>query len=815
MEQKEKSPKLKVKKKPVKKVVLVAKKEKVANNAKSASKPKSTTTGSIVKRKPIQRTPRTKRTPTPLKPEAEPTDINPNTSVIIPKTAPLRLIRKAQLLNSLFSPQVEKSIYYISYIASICFFLVGSALIISNYLSKDINHLHQFAQLSGSTETITTTQDTTNTSTQPVFNFISTIPDNITETTIITFTVTNAKEVVSKITPVGTTGFISLDTVVFSDGKFKTSIPFDKLAAGYYNLLILVKPSDGTQALSYSSKTFFIGSKEQEEIFNNLKLTDTSTTDTNITTKDISDLDSEKELESGSGDMTITDTTEANATVSTTDKTSTTYTKEPVTDEPINTPVLTSDTKTTDKDDVITSTETTYTFRITSSQKNFSDTSLIDVDTSSRFSFVELYARQTQSRTPFFITLATKRDTVWRFIFDSKNIPNGEYEFFAKSTLDGKEIRSASLIATVFNEPTANAPVIRSSEPVKTVSPDATREFTSIAPTNSISTTTKTVAERQAENLMLDNSSELSDLMQRYSVAIQTGDKTLIKSVENSIEELRSKIVIESLNNTETRYISDDIDEELAKNISDLQERANLFEEVRKQRSNGETATDTDGDGVSDIDEIKIYKTHPELADTDGDGVTDGVEIMGGFDPHSTKAESIITFQSPKESIAIVRDDVLKIEEVTSIILADQPENKSGLIEIKGRSIPNSFVTIYIFSTPTVVTVRTDADGNFVYTLDKELDDGQHDVYVAMTDNKGDIVAQSSAFTFVKDALAITRVNASEGVVTEPVVITESTDKMYRVVVGVGILAFGLILLMLGLTLKPKEEIISDVINVE
>ncbi len=33
------------------------------------------------------------------------------------------------------------------------------------------------------------------------------------------------------------------------------------------------------------------------------------------------------------------------------------------------------------------------------------------------------------------------------------------------------------------------------------------------------------------------------------------------------------------------------------------------------------------GDGLTDGDEINIYKTNPRLADTDGDGLTDGDEI--------------------------------------------------------------------------------------------------------------------------------------------------------------------------------------------
>jgi hypothetical protein len=43
---------------------------------------------------------------------------------------------------------------------------------------------------------------------------------------------------------------------------------------------------------------------------------------------------------------------------------------------------------------------------------------------------------------------------------------------------------------------------------------------------------------------------------------------------------------------------------------------------------------DTDGDGLSDWDELNIYHTSPYLADTDSDGIPDGVEIKNGTDPN-------------------------------------------------------------------------------------------------------------------------------------------------------------------------------------
>ncbi len=43
--------------------------------------------------------------------------------------------------------------------------------------------------------------------------------------------------------------------------------------------------------------------------------------------------------------------------------------------------------------------------------------------------------------------------------------------------------------------------------------------------------------------------------------------------------------------------------------------------------------TDSDGDGLTDADEVYVYGTHPAIPDTDGDGIPDGMEAALGSDP--------------------------------------------------------------------------------------------------------------------------------------------------------------------------------------
>lgn len=105
------------------------------------------------------------------------------------------------------------------------------------------------------------------------------------------------------------------------------------------------------------------------------------------------------------------------------------------------------------------------------------------------------------------------------------------------------------------------------------------------------------------------------------------------------------------------------------------------------------------------------------------------------------------------------------IEATTSVPTTVVDEGPKQLV-LAGKAMPDTFVTIYIYSSPIIVTVKTDSDGNWSYTLDKELPDGEHEAYVALTDRAGRVVSKSESFSFVKEAQAVT--------ITKPAIIPES-----------------------------------------
>jgi len=150
------------------------------------------------------------------------------------------------------------------------------------------------------------------------------------------------------------------------------------------------------------------------------------------------------------------------------------------------------------------------------------------------------------------------------------------------------------------------------------------------------------------------------------------------------------------------------------------------------------------------------------------------------------------------------------IKEITEKIKEEQQKQTEVIkkMEIKGRALPNSFVTIYIYSLPIIVTVKADANGAWTYTLDKELDDGEHEIYVATTDNTGKIAAKSAPFTFTKQAAAITLTGITLPAVAPSAEVPSFLSTTYLIltlsliafILGVGLLVIGL------LTMKRERQ---------
>jgi hypothetical protein len=110
-----------------------------------------------------------------------------------------------------------------------------------------------------------------------------------------------------------------------------------------------------------------------------------------------------------------------------------------------------------------------------------------------------------------------------------------------------------------------------------------------------------------------------------------------------------------------------------------------------------------------------------------------------------------------------------------------------------------------------VLTVKTDADGNWSYILDKDIEDGSHQAYVAVTDNTGKITAKSEPLAFIKTAEAASLVPSVEASAGEraisPTKSWSNNGLYFFITLGLGALALAVAVLgLIKHNLNKKEE---------
>ena len=77
-------------------------------------------------------------------------------------------------------------------------------------------------------------------------------------------------------------------------------------------------------------------------------------------------------------------------------------------------------------------------------------------------------------------------------------------------------------------------------------------------------------------------------------------------------------------------------------------------------------------------------------------------------------------------SFDIFQDQIVRLEKIEARVSAKNQK----FLNFVGKAYPQSSVTITINSQPLVMSVQTDAQGNWTYTLEKPLEPGKHETYV-------------------------------------------------------------------------------------
>ena len=296
------------------------------------------------------------------------------------------------------------------------------------------------------------------------------------------------------------------------------------------------------------------------------------------------------------------------------------------------------------------------------------------------------------------------------------------------------------------------------------------------------------------DNLLLKIDTSFTGL-----VTVTPADINNLKiEVGKGIDNIRA-IALASLGNATTQTLVSNT-QAVSNTFNQLSETISTQSEVLKTQEAALLYKDTNKDGISDYDSVHVYNIDPvktsPVSNYEGKVVNASEKIILGFDP--TKKELVkVKTEEPTASLA----PVVSTYKVKEVKLSEKKE-----VVIKGESLPNSFVTIYIYSTPIMVTVKADENGEWQYTMDKEIENGNHTIYTATVNNAGNIIAKSPEFLFTKTADAATLKDASALVVSPVVKPALLQGNTLIVFLGAVLIIFGAMMILMGINYKKKNE---------
>ena len=388
--------------------------------------------------------------------------------------------------------------------------------------------------------------------------------------------------------------------------------------------------------------------------------------------------------------------------------------------------------------------------------------------------------------------LSTENSDVWSFVWDVEGVPPGTYKVFARVISSDNHItETASVTISILHKL-----LVKQSLPAEISDKDVDSVKHKEAILSRVTAPSLCVNKEECQVYCASHPEE----KERCTLFARTALLRLPQlspSLTDGIDPLRIQIILN--NQKRSKEIPEEVStpeklkdfcgelshadicikillqNDLA-NEATLNAKKELLTQIKNQerqlfteRIGAREFVDSDMDGIADYDEVNIYHTDPNDQDTDHDGFPDGAEILAHTNPLGGKRVEIGT-----STTMVIHDEFVKLENphlsgttfpklftvddvsfVQNIAQKQDGSASSSELLFRGYAIPNSFVTLYIFSDPIVVTIKTDETGAWTYVLDKALPDGSHEVYSAITDARGHILAKSEPLPFVKTASAV------------------------------------------------------------
>lgn len=426
----------------------------------------------------------------------------------------------------------------------------------------------------------------------------------------------------------------------------------------------------------------------------------------------------------------------------------------------------------------------------------------VQIRTSAQAPKVAVYLEGAKGAAPQFAGSARYFNTgEWLLMLDTSQIPDGIYQMFAVATLRDASVESERKRFVIYN------PVIREEKLVVPVPKIADKQLSETGVPHvrtTISLKPPTVVPREertpvavevtsgnqnksqiilSDELKVEIPRILKEYEKRISVYLQSYSSTVReKGIVTEADEVKVEKDIIKLILTDSRLsnISSEAKQRLEKEVARLVKHAGNIELILLKRATTQQTTE------ELVREIKKATVVPE--------------------------DSLLDVSSPRE-FGLVREDLLKIESVSPVLAVDTVSTSTTVYtEIRGKALPYSFVTLFIYSSPVMVTVQADKDGTFTYVYEKDLANGDHEVYVALTTDAGAVAIKSEGFQFIREAQAFTSQTAENGDILQPITDTVPlTQNPYFIVLSLSFLALGIILLIIGVRAGKQSQAVAEV----
>lgn len=426
---------------------------------------------------------------------------------------------------------------------------------------------------------------------------------------------------------------------------------------------------------------------------------------------------------------------------------------------------------------------------------------------------VEFYLKRPESSTELYLGYSFfSSDNTWIYYWDSASTPNGNYYLTPYITNKYGRYAGSSVYISVNNQTALPAEQItqlrqeitNTENTIQTQEQQLNQIQTNL--NDSVSQRTSEISSAANNILSPEKSLQVTKELNDISEQIKSTAGATVQDLSKISQELNAKAgqVSSIISASEDKAEVEELQKEVGAFVTDSVGLLNNYlseKQKLEQTENALALKDSDNDGLPDNEEIRLG-TNPFGTDTDGDGFLDGSEVKLGYDPLAASPADKITYQNPKE----VQAPASTAYEVNKVELIESPQDKSAkVLKIGGKAPANSFVTIYIYSTPTIVVTKADENGNWEYTLDKPLSDGRHTVYASVTNNKGDIEAVSKSFDFVKAEDKIVKLlSPAEGTTESP---SQKLNRIFVIMLLITVLlAVVFVVIVLGIYLKQHSN---------